>query len=241
MIELTENQLFDYIKCPLRYDAQYNVGMAVANHPSMNELLGRVTRAFMVNLMNGKVIPTSQIKRKWDKICEDNHIVPQKCLEGMGLLLKMYQWAESEQLTVLDINAPFQYSILNISPQISIRGEVHEYIVPKDNNRFELLEIDFGNRYPDQAILDMKLRYTIDWNVCRNRIKDAELAGIHIHHVKSNKDWFTFRGPDDFVRLDESIKAIASCIDKKIFYPRENVLCSSCDMKMYCRAWRGTV
>lgn len=240
MLELTEEQIFDYIKCPLRYDARYNLGIAVKNHPSLNELLNRVANAFLLNLMNGKILSTGSLKKKWDRLCEEHRdiMTPQACLNGISLLTKMFLWAQDKQLLISDIKTPFRYSILNNDPQIMIRGELNEALVPKKDGTFELLELDFSNRYPDQAILDMKLKYTLDWKICQKQLHD-KLTGIHIHHVKSGKDWFTFRSIEEFQRMDAAFKNIAACIDKKLFYPRENVLCSSCDMKLYCHAWRG--
>jgi hypothetical protein len=43
------------------------------------------------------------------------------------------------------------------------------------------------------------------------------------------------------VRAKESITAIVKGIQNKIYYPRESVMCAQCDMKLYCRAWRGTI
>ena len=242
MIELTEEQIYDYIQCPLRYDARYNLRIADKNHPSLSSLLTRVANSFLLALMNGKVLTTSQIKKKWDVICENHQdmMTPQKCLDGMGLLTKMYLWAENERLRVGGMNIPFTYSLLNHDPQIMVRGEITEAVIPQTKSSVELLKLDFSNKYPDQASLDMKLKFTLDWKVLTRQLpKDIELAGIRVHHVKTDKDWFTFRHPDDYARMNAALTNVSDCINKKLFYPRETVMCASCDMKMYCSAWRG--
>lgn len=244
MFEITETQLFNYIKCPLRYDAQYNLGITTQNHPSVNELLSKVANAFLIKLMNGEIMPTHLLKRRWDKVCEENQdiISSRSCIGGLSKLLNMYRWAEDKQLIVADMNMPFAYTI--VSHQIQVMGQITEALVPnpKDKAKFELLILDFSDRYPDQAILDTKMKYTLDWEACRQRVGNRlELCGIHVHHVKNNKDFYTFRTKEDVTRLNQSIIGICRGIQNNIFYPRESVMCSQCDMKMYCRAWRGPI
>ena len=85
---LTEEQLFDYIACPVHYDTVHNKGFAPHDRESMARLLTKVANAFYLNLMNGKVLPTSTLKKKWDSICETHkdYVTQQRCLEGMGQL-----------------------------------------------------------------------------------------------------------------------------------------------------------
>ena len=92
----------------------------------MNSLLNLVNNSFMINLMNGKVLTISQLKNKWDRVCEQNaeYITGKKNLEGMGLLNKMYLWASDHQIRVADIKTPFKYSILKEEPQVIVKGEV---------------------------------------------------------------------------------------------------------------------
>ena len=243
MFETTETRLFDYIKCPLRYDAQYNLGIVTRNHLTINSLLGDVANAFLVKLMNGEIMPTHILKRRWDRLCEENQdiISPKTCLGGMSKLLNLYRWAENQQLIVADMNIPFAYTIA--SHQIQVMGQISEALVPnqKDEKKYELLVLNFSDRYPDQSVLDIKMKYTLDWEACRQRVSSRfELGGIRIHHVKSGKDFYTFRTKEDVIRLNQSIIGICTGIKNKIFYPRESVMCSGCDMKLYCRAWRGT-
>jgi len=241
VLELTEKQLFDYSICPARYAIEHKLRVVPETSPSLSKLLGRVANSLLLSLLNGKALTTGQLKDKWDRVCEDNRAVmtQQNCLTGLDMLLAMYRWAEDERLRVADFKIPYQYLMRKEEPQIILKGEIAGAIIPKGNNSFELLELDFSSRYPDQALIDMNLKRTIDWKMCSLMSKDAELAGIRIHHVKSNKDWYTVRGKEDFERMDASIRAIATCIDNELFYPRETVMCSTCEVKNFCRLWRG--
>lgn len=241
MLEITEEQIFDYIKCPLRYDARYNLKIARKNHPSFPELLTRVSNSFLFNLMGGKVLTTGALKSKWDTVCEEHKdlIDMKKCHEGLSLLMKMYLWAENEQLCVSDIHAPFRYRIMNGSPQVAIKGQIAEALIPRKDKSCELLIIDFSRTFPDQAMLDMKLKYTLDWRVYQTLLSGIKIFGIRVHHVKSGNDFYTFRTQEEIQRMDTSFRNVAICIEKKLYYPRETIFCTSCDMKLYCHAWRG--
>ena len=236
--ELTETQIFDYIKCPLRYDSQYNLKIVPENHPSFAQLLNVATSAFLLSLMSNKVMSTGLLKRKWDIICEEHQDItsPQTCLDGLTALINMYRWAENEQLIVSDLKIPFTYAGV---PNLFVTGEIEGAIVPVKRKSFEILYLDYGYKYPDQALIDTKLKYTMDWVAFKTLYPKQRLAGIRIHHVKSAKDWYTVRAKEDFLRLREAVRNIAVSIKNRLFYPRENVMCSSCDMKLYCRVWRG--
>lgn len=236
---LSEQQIFDYIKCPLRYDSVYNHKMATKNHPSLPELIKRVERAFFVNLMNGKVLSSSEIKRKWDRVCESNQefVNAQKCLDGIDALMKMYRWAASKQIRIADIAMPYIVSVRDDNDVYEIKGETGAIGLMKDRNRLEIIDIDYSNRALDQFLIDMKLKYSLDLLAAQQLGQD--ISGVHIHHVKSDKDFFTVRSDEDMIRVREAIKNIGRCIKHHLFYPRETLICASCDMKFYCRAWRG--
>ena len=225
----------------MRYNARYDLKIAQKNHPTFAQLLSRVSNSFLINLMDGRVLSTNMLKTKWDDVCEKHKDVidMKKCHEGLSLLMKMYLWAESEQLCVSDIHTPFRYRIMSGSPQISVQGQISEALIPRKDKTCELLVIDFSRTFPDQAALDMKLKYTLDWRVCQTLLSGIKISGIRIHHVKSGNNFYTFRGEEEILRMDSSLRNVANCIQQKMYYPRETAFCTSCDMKLYCRAWRG--
>ena len=67
---MTEVEFFDYIKCPVFYDAVHKKQLPFVFQPTMNELLNRVALRFFLNLMDGKIMKMSQIKKAWDTICD---------------------------------------------------------------------------------------------------------------------------------------------------------------------------
>jgi len=193
--------------------------------------------------MNGNVMTVGTLKKKWDMLCSryEDMFSPAKTVEGFGLLMKMYQWAQTERICVSAMSVPFGYSTKMDDAKVIIRGETSGALCPTAHkNKFELLKFDFSSKLPDQAILNMKIKFTLDWFALQKQMPEGtELSGIRIHSVKYAKDFYTTRNEEDFKRMEESFKSIAKCIDSKLYYPRETVMCSSCDMKLYCAAWRG--
>lgn len=239
-MDLTEEELFDYIRCPIRFDAIRNKHIITGEENSMSKHLGRVAHWFFLRLMDGVVPATSKLKQKWDKLCEQHsdYLTSQKNLEGIDKLMKLYRWAEDEQLVIGDLDIPYEYAIKDEGDVISFRGEVSAIAQSlKRNSKPFLLYLDFGNKYPDQALLDMKLKYTLDSYAVAELTK--KFLGIKVHHVKSGNDFYTMRQAQDYDRMKKAIANVAKSVHQKLYYPRENVMCSSCDMENFCRIWKG--
>ena len=241
MFEISEKHIFEYMRCPLYYDLVNNKHIEVEKRFSVATHLGRVGNSFLINLMNGKVLTQTELKKKWDAICEKekDHITPSRCMEGVSQLMKLYLWAENQELRIADVKTPYAVSIKSIfmpNTAIKVHGEMEAISIGK-NGSVELLVLDFNNRSLDQSVLDMKIKYTLD-SIAFKKLYGKDV-GIHVHHVKDNKDYFAYRIKDDEERLIATINSIAYSISKKLYYPRENILCSSCELKNFCKGWRG--
>lgn len=236
-MQLTEKEFFDYLKCPIHYDTIHNKHFSPPGVVSLSSLLGHVAASFYTGLLNGKILSPNDLKRRWDRLCEthSDYMTQQRCLDGMGQILKMYRWAEKEELRIADRTIPYVLTINGKHGITDFRGSIDTVAVNKDNS-FYLLTLDFGNKYPTQSFLDMKLKLSLDsyaFNTVYNRC-----AGIKVHNVKHDKDFFSIRGNDDYARLCTAIDNVAYCVKEKIFYPRENAFCPSCDLIHFCRAWK---
>lgn len=236
---LTEEQLFEYIKCPIRYDAIYNKHMITGEEPSMQKYLGKIATYFLMQLMDGTVVSTDILKRKWDKLSEQHpdYITPQRNLEGIDKLMRFYRWAENEELIVGDVSIPYELTLREDDDLLDFRGEITTIAVGKHGQKPYLLYLDFGNRFPDQAMLDMKLKYSLD-SYATAKTTGKQL-GIKVHHVKKDKDFFVMRSAMDYARMKKILFNVAKSIYHGLYYPRENVMCSNCDMINLCRIWKG--
>ena len=93
-----------------------------------------------------------------------------------------------------------------------------------------------NNRFTEQTLIDMKLKYTID-SYAFQGVYNRRVDGIRVRNVKNAKDFLTFRSQDDFNRLEQTVVNVAECIKRGLYYPRESVMCGTCNTKDYCKAW----
>lgn len=236
-MQLTERQLMDYMRCPVYYQGAYEHGLVPIEQPSMSTLLGKVAHAFCLQL-SAQVVPSKhEVEKMWDRVCRQNqeYITEKRVVEGISALMQMYRWMEDKQIMIGSADIPYNI-VFNTKHPVELLGKIGTVAVTEDR-KMELLVIDFGKRAPDRAVMDMKLKYTMDAFAMKKLMKKD--IGIHVHHVRTAQDFFTFRANDDFKRLESTVCTIAHCIEKDIYFPRENAFCSSCDMKDFCRAWNS--
>lgn len=228
---MTEIEFFDYIKCPVFYDAVHRKKLPFMFQPTMAELLSKVSNKFFLNLMNGKVLAASTLKTTWDKICEENKFITStKCLEGIDKITKMFRWASNIELRILDVNVPYMIPIKNGD----FSGEISTIAVNSKGNP-ELLVMDFSNKHSDQSMLDMKLKYALDALAFKQNY--GQEIGTHIHNAKYDEEYYVYSTRDDFIRAKTALDSVSKAIEEQIFYPRENAFCASCEMKVFCRQW----
>jgi hypothetical protein len=235
---ITEQQLFDYIACPAMYDVKHNKNIQIEEPVSVAKLLNKVAKYFYMNLLNGKVPTSNDLKKKWDSICVQNpvYVDAKRNLEGMGLIMKLLQWASAEEILVVDMDSQYRLMFQIADPlPVELVGTMGT-ILALPNNKYELLVTDFSSKMPDQTLIDMKLKYSLD-SYAFLGVYNKRVDGVKIRNVKNAKDFLTFRSEDDFHRLKQTVANVAICIKNKLFYPRESVMCSTCNAKDYCKAW----
>ncbi len=239
--KLTEHELFDYISCPIYYDLKYNSKLNFKPIPTMNRLLNQVVNGFAANMMNDRILSPYHLKVQWDGICgrNQNYITEAKAIEGLKQINQFYSWASNTQLNIVDIGGKYILrQVLNNENILEYEGYLDIIAVPAQKKALELLRVSFSNKPPEQAILDLDLKIGLD-HAGFNNIYKHPLLGCRVHHIKSNKDFYTTRDtPTETKRALATIKNVYLCIRNKLFYPRQNPLCVSCQAKDFCRAWQ---
>lgn len=235
-ITLTEQQLFDYINCPVKYDLKHNKKIVLHDDNTINSILKSVTNYFYMFVMTNLKTPTfNNISRKFESIYKSKLEVSnsKQYTDGLFKLRNFYNWACDGQVAVIDND--IRYAIAH--KDIRLEGTMNPIAMNK-NKQLEFLIMNFSSRTPEQLEIDTKLKYSIDMLAFNDTNQEFKVLGTKIHNVKSGKDLFTTRNKIDYDRLLSSIEGVAKGIQNNIYYPRESHMCSSCNYKNYCRSWR---
>lgn len=230
---MTEQELFDYIYCPARYDLKYNKKINIAEPVTFNKLLNVAAKNMYVTLLRGKVPTMSSIKNKWDSICKANpeFIDSKKGLQGISLLNQLYGWAYKNKICVQDVDTAYTLVV----DGIQVVGVLNPILITP-NGKTEILTTDFGQRIKDKMEIDMSLKMTID-SMAYGQIYNEAPNSVKYFNVKAGKEIASYRTDPDCERLKSTVKGVAAGIQAKAFYPRETVLCQTCTAKSYCRYW----
>lgn len=233
---INEEQFFDYMRCPIEYDMIHNKEVLIGHKKTYNSCLMDIWKKFSTHLMQGEVLSTAKLKVCWDNMCEKypDIISPTKALEGLGLIMKMYNWAEKEQLVIADKSLGFNATFKGEDDEeVSVIGNTG--IIAIKNDKLYMIDMDFSNKYPEQSYLDMRLKYSLDLYILKKFYNKK--VGVKVHHVKNDKDFFTMRAEADFKRLESAVLSVGKSIENNLYYPRESAFCRSCLMLNLCKAW----
>lgn len=235
-MKITEQQFFDYIYCPLKYDLKYNKNIVINDNTTVKSLLLQVTKFFYMYVINNLKTPTFNIiTNKFESLYKPyaDTISSKQYNDGLFLLRNFYNWACNNQIAVID--SDIRYIITQ--KDIVLEGVMNPIAI-NANKQLEFLIMDFGNKTLDQLEIDTKLKYSIDMLAFNDSNKEHTIMATKIHNVKSSKDYITTRNQNDYDRLLSAIEGVANGIRNNIFYPRETFMCQSCSYKHYCRGWR---
>lgn len=230
---LTENQLFDYIYCPVKYHTKHVLKIGVQDEGKIHKLLRSVANYFLLNLKNGVVPTLKQVQRKWDSICEANQewMTTDQCIKGWAKILNFIKWAEKERIIVGEVMLP--YSI--IVDGHMLEGTIDSILVTPQKN-IEILDVNFSEKLPDKVDIDMKMKYSLNIEGFKN-VYDSYPSVQKIYLAKHNQSMTTTRNEQDLSRIRSTIKNVCKSIESGIYYPRESVLCKGCTCREYCRYW----
>jgi CRISPR/Cas system-associated exonuclease Cas4 (RecB family) len=234
-MKLTEQQLFDYMYCPVKYYLKYKSKIVVQEEITVNKLLTQITKYFYNSVANGKLPTLKQMQSKLDSLCEANReiVTPKKSIEMWGQVYNFYNWACDNQIAVIDTDTKYAITL----GEHIVEGTMSP-IALTQGNKLELLIINFSSRVPDQLEIDTKTKYTLDTLAFNRANKDMRIDATHIHLLKQNKDMYTTRNNNDYERLNSTVNNIAKSIQNELYYPKETHMCTSCNYRNYCRAWK---
>lgn len=231
----TYENLKDYLTCPIYYSLKRNVQMP--ERPTLKKMTERAAKHFYKNLLNGHVLSEYSLKKHWDRLCTGNIEImdPKKCIQGLDAVLKVYRWAERQELRICDIGTSYTLLFQEKDTVIELKGKM-EAISFLPNKRFEILITDFGNSLPEQAALDMSIQITASWFGFEKLYPDYKISGARIYNVKHDREFFTTRNKYDLARLKKVVLNFHKNVMNDTWLPRESPLCvKTCDAIDMCR------
>lgn len=234
---ITEEEFFDYIDCPTKYEMKHIHNLDIPENKTMRKLISEVTNYFFASLYNQKVPSINTLKSRWDMVCENNtdFIDPKKSLEGLGIIVNLFNYAADKQLTVLSFNSTYNIDTNNKNRLV---GVIENPIITNDGETLELLVPYHSNKIPKTIELDTKLKFTIDATGFYES-NGERLEGINVLLLKRMEEFQTFRNYMDKERLSYAVDGVVKGIEAGAFYPRESVFCDSCGVRALCKFWTG--
>ena len=231
VLTLTEDNFLDYIKCPNYFYFKYMSKIPNSNTETYHSLLNKVIKAYCLRLFDGKVMTEKTMKKQWDKLIEEHPglVHPKRILDGWGILNLFNRYCQNNRVLIADMDTPYQ---INIKNNIILKGQTG--IIRLENRQFELFVVDTSQKIPDQALLNMSLKFTLQAYALKELSPNHPINCIKIYHVKSGQEFTTYRTQKDFERLENSFRQVGKAIREKIFYAREDFMCGQCSYKNYC-------
>ena len=228
----TERQLLDYLRCGVYYDIKYRLEIPLEEPERPVYLMEQACKHWMIKYMDGQRPGSGDIKAKWDQLAHGKLSDPKQVLDGMAQLMRFINWTQRERPEVLDVDMRYHF----VAGNTEVVGLVP--IVLSIGGHIELFIPDFGNRMPDQRIVDQKIIYSL-YAAGFEKMNNKAIAGIRVHNFKHDRPLFSRRGADDAARLKSTVYNAGRGIAEQIFVPKESPLCESCSALAYCRGWRA--
>lgn len=236
---ITKDQLFDYMMCPVYYGIKYGKNpIKIDKPPTMSRFLNQIVTGFCLQLMMGKVTHPSILKRKWDMICREHpeYFTTEKTIEGMGYIYSFYRYASEQEIRIATIGPNYIVRVKddeNPEDTYEYHGELG-IIAANKNNKPEGLKIDFSPKIPDQSLLDMDIRTSLN-HIGFYLLYKQPLVGSKIHWIKKDRDYYTTRDvTTSLKKIKKIILNVGKSIKNNIWYPHQGPLCKSCELRNFC-------
>lgn len=234
ILEITTEQFVDYVTCPNLFYLKYVNCIKPKTHISVKSILTSARDKMLYQILDGKYPDGNKAVNDFAKECQVNNFLSTNrgVLHGMRKLTVFHQWCIRNQLILADLGTEFELPFPKDNAILKGTFGIIRYV----NQHLELLAVDFTDRDPDQALLDISLRYTLQSYAVKRLVPKYELEGIRILAVRQDRvnEFQTFRTPLDYERLEDTISMVIKAIRNEVYYPRETFECGRCPVKIYC-------
>ena len=234
VLEVTTEQLVDYIQCPNLFYLKYVNCIRPKTHISVKSILNSTRDKLLYQILDGKYPDGGKYVNDFIKECQEHNFLTtnRAVLQGMRKLNIFHEWCVRNQLLLADVGTEFELPFPK--DNAILKGTFG--IIRYHNKHLELLGVDFTDRDPDQALLDISLRYTLQSYAVKRLVPKYDLSGVRVLAVRQDriKEFETFRTELDYERLEDTVSMVIKAIRNEVYYPRETFECARCPVKLYC-------
>lgn len=227
---INEQQLFEYMKCPIRYDF-IKKGIAPTDDATYKKQLYLILKNLYLSTLDTTYKNISPLKNKWDKYCSTHLLDAKKALEGWGCILNAYNYITANNITFTDVDCMYELEIPGA--QLIIKGQLDPFI--EHDTYIEVFISHTTKKMPDKSDIDKKLKHTIDAYILSKKFKKDVV--FNYYNCNTNQSMITTRSTLDFNRLENIITQIGKALTNNIIFPRESFMCSSCCYLELCSKW----
>lgn len=234
LIELTEDQLEDYIKCPNLFYIRHVNNILPRKQITIRTITEKYVNQMFYTLMDGKIPNIDHVLLDFSKECMEHKYpaINRDVQKASNQIVTLFNWLISNRIQIADTGSPFELTFP--ASNVILKGTFGK--IRYNNDKLELLVTDLSNKDPDQNLIDISVRHTLQAYAIHKLIKKYELSCIRVLSVRYNRvtELFSYRSPIAFARLENTVNNIANAIRNNIFYPRESFECARCPVKAYC-------
>ena len=248
-MELSYKMIRYYAECPMKYHLVFD--HEVDYKPPIREMFSDCMRKtilfYYYSLMNGNTVSQGQLKQKWASLWF-------KDMNPENMIFRNEHWNSSETRKlelegasmIINFHRQNQYKkVLPIAVDYSFRVPMGRHGLVdslelvrqvKDEEQGDIVEVvNFKTSIyrPDMFITTHDLKLTTQVYAYR-RLFNMEEQRILYHFLKGGKEIYSYRNDREIEVFEATFFAIATAIEKKLFYPHYSYLCNTCSLRHEC-------
>lgn len=265
ILEISIEEIFDYMQCPLKHHIKHTKGMKENTHDGKQEIAFR--KAFHQTVYyyyshmqteEGRTPTLKQLYEKFSKLWYEMsdlkfegvmvddlaqstraaRVRREKYLnQGYAMLKNFYEENEGVEQYIIAVNHDYRISFGNIV----VKGKfelIRERLDKKTKNRFiEVVDFRTGKRKPEGFFMRNDLHATFMHYAFAVTFKNQ--PDYFLLDYPSTNDSVRFvRNNNDYKRMLSVVKGVANGMNEGDIYPRQTFQCKQCPFKDVCDVWK---
>lgn len=260
--ELSIEQLFDYLQCPLRYHMKHERHIEVRTKDAVQGIAYKEafhhTLFFYYNSMQQGRIPT--LKQMYEKFAKLWHEKSDIAMEGVlvedlsqstrearirkekylhngyKLIQRFYQSEKKKEQTPIAVNHPYRIAVGDVVVTGSFEL-IRERLDNESPTRFiEVVDFRTSTRKPEGFFLRHDLHATF-MHYAFLSVFGKKPDYFVLDYVGASEEIVFERSQNDYKRMLSAVKGAANGISGGDIYPRQGLHCKQCPVRDACDRW----